>query len=532
MKSIFENIVVAIALFLTVSCHDILDIDPSNYMLERDTYYSTETELNYALNGVYAPLASTALYGNYMIGRMGLDADETYVDYTTDEYSVADYNVESTDTKVLGYWNACYDGIKRANNLLAHVDNPAIDITGDKRADIRGQALFLRGYYYFMLVTRFQGVPLILEPLKSANVEDLQQPRASGREVYAQIIQDMERAAELVRPATAVGTGGRISKSAVWGLLARVNLYLAGHPYYEEEHYMDAMIYAGRVIGSGFHALNLSYEQIFINYAQDKYDIKESIFEVEFHSDGTGVYAAGGSVGRNNGIRNPVLEDEIGFSIGILRATNHLNSLYATDDVRRTWNIAPHYYVNSNGVAAITYWAANIPAYQRYSGKFRREHELVRPKMQAQTPQNFPILRYSDVLLMYAEAYNEYYKGADDGALEYLNMVRRRGRNVNPLVGHSSDFTNKSYDAFRSEVREERSREFCFEVLRKNDVVRWGVFHDQMIQRHGETPQTSTSSYNVRARRYFGSAEPKDQWWPIPSYEMGINRKLVQNEGW
>ncbi len=527
MKSIFKYITVATTLFLTLSCQDILDIDSSDYILEKETYYSTETELNYALNGVYAQLASGALYGGYMIGRMGLDADEVYLDYTTDEYSVADYNVESTDTKVMGYWNACYDGIKRANNLLAGVDNPAIDITDDKRADIKGQALFLRGYYYFMLVTRFQGVPLILEPLKSAKVEDLQQPRASGREVYTQILQDLESAADMVRPASEVGTGGRISKSAVWGLLARANLYLAGYPYNEgKPRYMDAMIYAGKIIGTGFHALNPSYEQVFINYAQDKYDIKESIFEVEFHSDGTGVYSAGGVVGRNNGIRNPVSDDIIGYAIGILRTTNYLHGLYATNDARRTWNVAPYYYVNSNGVAVRTDWASNVAAYQRYSGKFRRENELVRPKIPGETPENFPILRYSDVLLMYAEAYNEYYEGADDNALGYLNMVRKRGYPA------GADFTDKSYMAFREEVMDERPRELCFEVLRKSDLVRWGIFHDSMIQRHGETPQTSTSSYNVRARRYFGSADPKDQWWPIPSYEMGINRKLVQNEGW
>src|SRR5690606_6994587 len=163
----------------------------------------------------------------------------------------------------------------------------SINISDSRRNDIRGQALFLRAYYYFMLVTRFQGVPLILKPIRNANAEDLQQERATGREVYAQIVNDMEKDAPWVKPANEVGTGGRISKSAVWGVLARVNLYLAGHPYNEQERYKDAMIYAGKVINENFHALNPSYQQVFINYAQDKYHIRESIFEVEFHSDGT-----------------------------------------------------------------------------------------------------------------------------------------------------------------------------------------------------------------------------------------------------
>src|SRR5690606_13102221 len=134
-------------------------------------------------------------------------------------------------------------------------------------------------------------------------------------------------------------------------------------------------------------------------------------------------------------------------------------------------------------------------------------------------PQNFPILRYSDVLLMYAEAYNEYFKGADNNALEYLNMVRRRGLGLEPTTANlATDFTDRNYTAFQREVRQERPRELCFEMLRKNDVIRWNVFYDNMIVREAETPQTFTSSYYVRARRYFRSVEPKDQWWPIPSY--------------
>jgi len=533
MKNILKKVTIVGCLFLAGSCKNILEVDPSEYVMLKDTYYSTEAELNYALNGVYATLADGNLYGNNMLARMGLEADEAYEDYSTDENTVGDYNVESTEPKIQNYWRSCYTGIDRANNLLANVDNASINIDDNKRNDIRGQALFLRAYYYFMLVTRFQGVPLVLAPIKNARAEDLQQARATGREVYAQIIIDMEKAAAWVKPASEVGTGGRVSKSAVWGMLARVNLYLAGQPYNERERYKDAMVYAGKVINEGFHALNPSYQQVFINYAQDKYDIKESIFEVEFHSDGTGVYPTSGMVGRNNGIRNPVIDNVIGLSVGVLRATDYLYGLYAAADLRREWNVALHYYVNTDGVATITYWGTNDSKYQRFCGKFRREYETVLPKLQSQTPQNFPLLRYSDVLLMYAEAYNEYFNGADNNALEYLNMVKRRGRGLNPTTPNAAtDFTDKSYTAFQREVREERPRELCYEMLRKNDVVRWGVFYDNMVVREAETPQTYTSSYYVRARRYFRSVEPKDQWWPIPSYEMGVNKKLVQNQGW
>lgn len=533
MKFFVNKITIIAGLFLVTSCNDLLEVDSSKYTISPDYYYRTESELNYALNGVYSALADGNLYGNNMLGRMGLDADEGYADNRADEYSVADYNAESTDPKILNYWRSCYTGIDRANRLLANVDNSTIDITEKRRNEIRGEALFLRSYYYFMLVTRFQGVPLVLEPLASARVEDLQKERSSGREVYAQILADMERAAAWVKPASEAKTGGRVSKSAVWGLMARANLYLAGHPYNEEERYRDAMVYASRVINENFHALNPSYEQVFINYAQDKYDIKESIFEVEFFSDGTGVYPTAGMVGRNNGIYNPVIDNIIGYAAGLLRTTDYIHGLYRTGDHRQSWNVAPFYYTNVDRVATLKEWVATDSKYQRYCGKFRREYETVIPKHQTQTPQNFPILRYSDVLLMYAEAYNEYHKGADDNAVKYLNMVRRRAMGLDPLVPNAAvDFTDRTYEAFKLEVRDERPRELCFEVLRKNDVVRWGNFYDNMFLREAETPQTFTSSYYVRARRYYRSVEPRDAWWPIPSYEMGVNKKLVQNKGW
>src|SRR5690606_21333875 len=219
MKSIFKKIAMVGVVYLITSCHDLLDIDPAKYTMVKDDYYSTAAELNYALNGVYAALADGNLYGNNMLGRMGLEADEAYEDYSSDEYSVGDYNVEATDTKIRNYWRGCYTGINRANTLLVNIDNPEIDIIDERRADIKGQALFLRGYYYFMLVTRFQGVPLYLQPIEDASADELQLERASGREVYTQILRDMTRAADLVRSAEEVGTGGRISKSAVWGML-------------------------------------------------------------------------------------------------------------------------------------------------------------------------------------------------------------------------------------------------------------------------------------------------------------------------
>jgi hypothetical protein len=128
-------------------------------------------------------------------------------------------------------------------------------------------------------------VPLKTETNKSP--EDILIPRTPAKEVYDFIVKEMEEAEALVPAAATVGFGGRVSKSAVRGVLARVCLFMAGHPINEHAKMAEARNWAKMVMDytteGGFrHELNPSFSQVFINYAQDLYDIKESIWEIEF----------------------------------------------------------------------------------------------------------------------------------------------------------------------------------------------------------------------------------------------------------
>nr|WP_121273241.1 RagB/SusD family nutrient uptake outer membrane protein [Pedobacter schmidteae] len=401
-----------------------LNTNPKDF-LPPEAYYDTKEKLNASLAGVYDVLGSTGLYGSRMCYLLGLEADEGYYARSTTPIGPHEYNFTAGHANISLYWTSLYTGVTRANALLANLDNnPQIDKA--VRDQIRGEALFLRGYYYFMLVQSFGGVPLVLKP--TLDVDDIDIPRATDKEVYDQILTDMKAAEGLVAGIRTLGYGGRVSKSAVRGILARVCLFMAGYPLKDVEKYKDAREWAKKVMDDteAGHDLNPSYSDIFIKYARDEYDIKESIWEVEFWGNNAEAFTEAGGVGYLNGPASANTETGEGF--GGVRATASLYQLYKVGDLRRDWSIASFTY-NATGAlgsktAITTVGVATL--YNRTSGKYRREYELVLPKSRSVTPINFPLLRYADVLLMFAEADNELNGTPTQEAIDAVNKVRQR----------------------------------------------------------------------------------------------------------
>jgi hypothetical protein len=445
MKKLLFSIVM---LMTMVSCKKFLTERPQDF-LSPENYYETEAQLDYALNGVYSILTENGTYGNQMLGRLGLEADEGYNNSSTDNATVSDYGVFSSDAKIQLYWTLLYKGIDRANRLLENLHKPTMNET--KRNNIKGQALFLRSYYYFLLVTRFGDVPLLLKSAADGSPESVQIPKSATKDVYDQILLDMEQSADLVAAITAVESAGRVSKSAVWGIMARVCLYMAGKPINDNTKYQEAIKWANKVIGLNYHELNSSYQQIFINYAQDKYDLKESIWEVEFWGNGTGIYTgSAGYVGMINGIGGTA-DDNIGRATGVLFTSKWHLQVYETGDLRRDWTIAPFRYEGNPPVESN--WSASVnQIYTRYCGKWRRKYETVTPKS-TKTPQNFPLLRFSDVLLMLAEAENEVHQAPSLAAYDAINRVRRRGFGK-PINTPDAvvDIKNQDYITFKQTI--------------------------------------------------------------------------------
>jgi hypothetical protein len=409
-----------ISMLLFAGCKKILDKSPTDF-ISPENYYETEEHLNFALNGVYKCTYSQFVYGGTLPARMHMMADEGYHDRVNETSGMKVHNFSANDAELESFYSIIWEGINRANELLANLHKPVMDET--KRNIIKGEALFLRGNYYFLLVQNFGGVPLKLTPTTSSQETNFK--KATVADVYSQILKDMEEAEGLVQGIRAIGYGGRVNKSAVRGILARVNLYMAGHPLNDKSRYSEASKWAKMVIddAEAAHKLNSDYSRIFINYAEDKYDIDESIWEAEFWGTSASPTVAFGRIGSMIGIAST--DPTIGGAYGFIKATRKAYTAFQEGDKRRDWNIASFGYSGTTR----NFYARNpnyAQMYTRHAGKFRREYELVTPKVNYVTCQNFPILRFSDVLLMYAEAENEINGEPTQAAIDAVNLVRKR----------------------------------------------------------------------------------------------------------
>lgn len=417
-------IVLLAAIATSSSCNNILDTKPADF-LNPDNYYQTPEQLDFARRGVYSVLGDNFLYGYYTLWAMAWTADEAYMNRNGLTSGPWNYVYTASEQYSSNFWRNLYLGVNRANMVLANVDNnPGIDQA--LRDKIRGEVLFLRSYFYFLLVQYYGGVPLRLTPALSVN--DVQIPRASVREVYDQIIADMTTAETLVPPISALGFGGAISKSAVRGLLAKVNLFMAGEPLKDQSRYAEAKKWAKLVMddADAGHQLNPSYPDIFKRLAADLYDIKESIWEVEFWGNLSDQYVEVGNNGYINGLTSNVAS-ATGRGDAYLSITAKLYNSYEPGDLRKWFNIPHFVYTISdvNGAKTLTNPpTSELAKYNLRPAKYRREYETLLPKSQ-RTPQNVSLLRYTDVLMMFAEAENAI-NGPTPEAVEAVNRVRRR----------------------------------------------------------------------------------------------------------
>lgn len=514
MKRIVQ--LLTISIWVLTGCNKMLDTVPTDF-LSPVNYYQTADHIKKALTGVYDPLGTVDMFGFRLCGPLAYGNDEGLRASSSELTGPAVYNYSISEPLVNNLWNACYTGIDRANDLLANIHKATMD--EPLRRQYRAEALFLRAFYYYQLVLHWGEVPLKITP--TVDVEAVNLPRTPLKQVYDQIVADMTEAKDGAATISSLGYSGRVSKTAICGMLARVSLSMAGYPLRETARYEAARSWADSVILSGEHALNPDYKQIFINQSQDKYDIKENLWEIEFFGNGLDAYNETSWLGVWFGIASTDLQNP-GYCYGALYATNKLLNLYETGDQRRDWNISTYSYSGTNKV---NYTATQV--YNRFPGKWRREYELITPKQKNGGATNFPIIRYSDVLLMRAEAENELHGPAN--AVSYLNQVRARAGAT--LFDESNGNAITSQDECRQILQDERSRELCFESLRSHDLKRWGIFQSTM--KNLASTITVTYPANLRYLALAGNnLSERHTLFPIPSREMSLNKAMVQNPGW
>jgi len=509
-----------ISILTLSSCKKYLDVKPTDFTTP-ETFYESPKDLDQALTGVYSSLNNTGTYSRNLVFDLAFGTDEAFYKRSTAQIDPIVYNADGSNSTITNTWSSLYAGINNANLLLANIDRPVMDEV--ERGRIRGEALFLRAFLYFQLVHLWGDVPLILTPtLSGVHVKNV---RAPQKQVYEQILNDMITAEGLVGPLVNPTGSGRASKSAIQGVLARVCLKMAGEPLKDVSKLEDAKMWSDKVIQSGLHRLNQDYAQIFINLTQDKYDIGECIWEVEIAGNGlNNPILTGGWFAKKLSVRNQSAQlygyAEVGATAILYRRYDDPH------DVRRDRNIATYYFpVLTSGSLADTLSHPATALYPRDTGKWRIQEEISGSRNANAGPTNFPLLRYADVLLMFAEAENEL-NGPTNAAFSALNQIRARAKARDFTIADAPD-----KDSFRRILQDERSRELCYEATRKFDLIRWGIFLGVMKDVENDILANAPSNLQYGATGYRNVKE-RNLLLPIPTIELNLNSLMRQNPGY
>ncbi|MBW4889738.1 RagB/SusD family nutrient uptake outer membrane protein [Mucilaginibacter sp. HMF5004] len=445
MKRITIALLILTFLVPMSSCKKYLETKPSDYAITSE-YYSSKQEVDYALAGIYQVLRTSNMCLNY-IREANAATDESYFRNGNVQVGPASYTNVSTNGISTNFWNSCYQGINYCNTFLDNIknsENKGIDpvyLTNSK-----GEALFLRGYYYFMLAQWFGGVPLHLNAAVSIN--DGQLARATLQQTYDQIISDMTTAEGMLQNQTfaTFGYSEKVTVEAVQGILARVCLHAAGAPLNDTKRYTDALSWANKVIAAGKHSLVPSFTSLWTDEAKNRYN-NETIWEVGFTVAGTAnAQNLGGPVGVTAGVpqtgsfTTPFIATDSGYCEGLIALHPRLYKAYAPGDLRRDRTIGKYVYTVTTTTIGKTY-LNEFQVWERYPAKWRREEEdPISKTVRNNSQQNWPLLRYADVLLMAAEAENEI-SGPSATIYNNINLVRRRAYNTTNYV-ETINFTN------------------------------------------------------------------------------------------
>lgn len=513
MKKIY--IISTLILLTLLSCKkSFIDLSPQD-SLSPETFFQTEGQLRQALITAYVPLRDLAV-NDYFTSEMRSDNThyQAYPSNSGTAYLQRENISDWTDDPANAYTNAvyfhCYTGISRANIVIGRT--PAVTLTDEAKNDIDGQAKFLRAWNYFKLVRLFGGVPLYLKEVTDATSAFL--PRATVEEVYAQIIADGNDAINELEPPAKFPQSGQATKGSATMLLAEV--YMTQKKYAEAETLLATLPAMG-------YALNSNYADAFSTTNKNS---KESLFEIQY-LEGTAASSQPSNfifqfLPRTNTtliITGTATSTATGG--GWNTPTQDLINAYEPGDKRLDASIAvAEGIVNTSDLMVIS---ANksIVGYQPAAGKvgipYIKKYLHLPQVATNNTNDNWPIYRYSDALLLLAEAQNE--QGKIGAALSNLNLVRAR-------AGLAASAINDQ-GALRTTIAHERRVELAFENHRWHDLVRTGTAISVM------------TTYGIKAKATYANLPvnafnitPEKLLFPLPQSERGINPDLTQNPGY
>ncbi len=444
------------------------------------TFYRNADDMLNAVNAAYSGLRLSGVYNQamYAIGEIRSDNTEILDAQAGIEVTQIDaFTTLTNNSAISTMWNHHYQAILYCNTVIDRITS--VEMNQELKDRYSAEALFLRSLLYFNLVRTFGDVPLVLK-----ETTDVQEGYTYGRvpaaEVYARIEADLQTA-EANLPASYTGNNiGRATSGAAKGLLAKV--------YLTQKKWDQAASKTGEIISSGTYSLLNNYADIF---AISNKNNKESLFEVQYKKGGFGLGSP-----FNNAFAprlSGVAVTTIGAGGGQNHPTAELISSYETGDLRKNVSLATGYQ-NGNTFVAVPYVKKYLdPA----------------PFAAGDADNNWPVLRYADVLLMRAEALNELSYTPGGESFELLNRIRKRA-GLEPKT--TVDLPTQQ--DFRQAIEHERRYELAFENHRWFDLVRTGR----------AIPVMNSKGYSIQSYQLL---------LPIPQNQIDINPTVLkQNPGY
>lgn len=485
MKKIkIHNILIAgiltLSLFITNSCTDEFVDIPPEYSIDSENYFNSEDDYYMALIAAYDMLQPT--YANVIVGEIASDNTLCGGENPTDVIGwqqIDNMTQTPVNSNLADIWNWMFAGIQRCNYFMEFKNKTNFD----GKEQMIGEIRFLRAYYHFELVKWFGPIPIkVDERFKLGDETTI--PRSPVSDVYALIESDLQYAAEVL-PLTPVATG-RATKGSAQALLGKAYLF--------QEKFQEAANVLEEVITSGQYSLVTDFNAIWEAEGENG---PESVFEVQYTDvEGAGfecLQCSEGNVAVGfSGVRSyegPIFTPGFSFNVPVQEAVDQ----FEDGDTRKGVTILDiDAWADSTGA---TYTTGN-----EHTGYFNRKYlprkrsDQAQPDLNLTNPNNYRSVRYADVLLMAAEAYN---RGSisDAKAMEYLNQVRRRA------FGDENHDINASGSELTDAIYQERRLELMGEGHRFFDLVRWGI-----------------------AAQYIdGFENGKNELFPIPQEEIGFS---------
>ncbi|UZT99265.1 RagB/SusD family nutrient uptake outer membrane protein [Chryseobacterium fluminis] len=442
--------------FATLSCEKDLMLEPENNITQT-SFYTTELQISQAVSGVYSAMVNASSRGGFDVNFYLLASEVRSNNFNAisqngnrDYYAINRFQDTSSTEEVEILWEDAYQLISYANTILARIDAVPFADQATKE-QYRSETRFLRAYAYFELMRNFGKVPLVDHPVTPEEAVSI--PRTDLATLYEFVTSEIEASVAGLKNAYDAKNKGRVTKSAAHAMLGRIYLTGSGFPLNNGSYLQKAKSHLNTVIqGEGqYVTFAANYADLFKSANDNKYHI----FEIQHISGGLsqGSYLPS-YVSPTFGVNDPLYNPQGSlYSAAELGVSQSLINSYETGDLRRPLTVKTQFIAQNGQVD-----------YANYFVKFREPGVVLTNRYD--WPINFPVIRYEDVLLMYAEVLNN--EGNTSAAVPYVNRIRQRA-GLAPLS------TSMTAGDFTTALRKERRVEFAGEGVYWHDLVRWNI---------------------------------------------------------